>query len=272
MRPLVRVAAAFLLLLSIGLQALPAAAQSPDSADSSTVDSDTRFSRVDPHAHRLFYSSTARPLERGAVSVSVTNVFLPQVAVGITDAISVEAGALANAELFLLMPSVRLAERDRLQISVSARAYVAKETGLSFNSQPGGFFRVEALEDWRYGVTPRALLTYGTDAASLTTSIGTPIASRGLYDDPRSGFLTLSVGGSLQVLNWLKFIAENEATIGAPYRELSAEGRTTVLESLAGARFFWDHFAIDLGVGVQAATLDRIDSGAVLHLRFDYLF
>lgn len=285
MMPLVRIVAAFLLLLSIGLQAPLAAAQAPDSTD---VGSDTRFSRVDPHGHRLFYSPTARSLERGAVSVSTTNIFLPQVAVGITDAISVEAGVLLMpthvADLFLLTPSVRLVERDRMQIAVSAGAYAMKETSLSFNNQFGGFFPFEVRESWRYGVTPRALLTYGTETASLTTSIGTPIASRSLYDGTRSGFLTLSAGGGLQVLNWLKFVVENDATIGAPYRVLSAqqtdptgeftyrEGRTTALQSLAGARFFWDHFAIDFGVGFQAAALDRIDSEVASYLRFSYLF
>jgi hypothetical protein len=280
-----RLFAVLLFLLPLALVPSSAAAQT---SDSTAADADARFSRVDPHASRLFYKPTARPLGRGTVAVSATNVFLPQVAVGISDAISVEGGVLLVpdyvGDLFVLTPIARLAERDRLQIAVSAGAYAVKETDLSFHSQFGSPFPVEVRENWRYGVTPRALLTYGTDTASLTTSVGVPIASHSLYDDAGSGYLTLGAGGGLQVFNWLKVLTENDVTLGVPYRVLSLQrtgptdeftyrtGRTAVLHTLTGARFFWDHFAIDLGGGVQTAALDEIDSEITIYLRFSYLF
>jgi hypothetical protein len=271
-----------------GAVAAPAAGQP---SDSSRAGETGRFDRVDPHGYRLLSKQTARPLGAGGVIASLTNVFLPQVAVGVTEAITLEGGVLALptelGNLVVLTPSVRLLERRRLDVAVTARAFAVKETDVIVSVGPGGVLPSGAEERWRYVVAPRAVATYGTETASLTASVGVPLANQGRFDTVSgSGDLVLSGGGSLQLLNWLALVSENDLVLGVPFRVPSGlspsatnfrdfvyeEGETTAVQTISGARLFWDHLAIDLAGGVRAYARSEFDREPQVFLRFSYRF
>jgi hypothetical protein len=267
---------------------VPAAGQPSDSARTGETG---RFDRVDPHDYRLLSTPTARPLGAGGVAASLTNVFLPQVAVGVTEAITLEGGVLALptelGNLVVLTPSVRLLERRRLDVAVTARALAVKETDVLFSAGPGGVLPSGAEQRWRYVVVPRAVATYGTETASLTASVGVPLANQGRFDTVSgSGDLVLSGGGSVQLLNWLALVSENDLVLGVPFRVPSGlspsatnfrdfvyeEGETTAVQTIGGVRLFWDHLAIDLAAGVLTYGRQEFDREGRGMLRVSYRF
>lgn len=278
-----------LFLVAVFLLVPGAFAQSPEASDSTDTAS-SRFDRVDPSGDRLFFKSTARSLGDGHVMVSATNVFLPQVEVGITDAISVEAGVLVlpnyAGDLFTFNPSVRLYHGNRLDVSVDAQAFAFQETDAIFGEGGGSIFPINVEEQWRYSVTPRVHATYGTDVASLTGSVGVPLAtSRPGERISGSSDAIVSFAGDLQVLNWLKLISENDVALGLPYRfgvpvvseqgdviTRTVEGETTAFQTLTGVRFFWDRMSIDVAAGVVAYGRDELSREGTGLLRFSYRF
>jgi hypothetical protein len=236
------------------------------------------------------------------VAGSLTNVFLPQVAVGVTEAITVEGGALIFppqlGELFVLTSSIRLFERRRLDVAVNARALAVKEPDVNESDvffigwtggvlQTGGGPLFGAEQRWHYAVAPRVVATYGTEVASLTASAGGPLANRGHYETVSNiGGLVLSAGGHLQLLNWLALVTENDLAFGVPFRIPSRrgtpytgsqdvvyeEGETRALRTISGVRFFWDHLAIELAAGMLAYGRSAFDRETQAVLRFSYRF
>jgi hypothetical protein len=258
------------------------------SADASADSSDAR-----QHDERLFIKPTARPAGKGAVTVSLVNVFLPQVSVGITDAVSVQAAALllpgAVGDLYTLWPSARLLHRGRLHLSADVRGTAIRETGIFFGGGPG--FGVRTLTSWRYAVTPQAVVTYGTEAASATASVGVPFTTRSRYDDVTgTGDVVVSGGGALRVLPWLTLLTENDLALGVPYRIVAvvggpteggdggdvqlgyATGTMSVVQTVTGVRLGGGAFAVDLGGGVLVASREEFDTQATAIVRFSYRF
>jgi hypothetical protein len=282
----------FLVFCALLLAAPAAVAQSSNDADSTDASdaSTSRFDRVDPHNDRLFFKSTARPVGEGRVIVSALNVFLLQVEVGITDAISLEGGVLLlpdyTGDLFTFNPSVRLYNGDRFDVAVDAQAFAFKESDIFLGDGARPVFSIEINEQWRYAVTPRVHVTYGTDIASLTGSVGVPLATRRTKEDiSGTGDVVLLLGGDLQVFNWLKVITENDVTLGVPYSvaapfrdaqgnvDFARERReTAAYQTLSGVRFFWDRFAIDVAAGAVTYGSTDLDLEGTGLLRFSYRF
>lgn len=270
--------------------------------DSTGEEEASRFKRADPHRYRLVSKPTARPLGAGEVEASLTNVFLPQLAVGITEAITIEGGMLVLptqlGELFVLTSSIRLFERRRLDVAVSARALAIKEPDVNesdvfFIGWTGGVLRAGGVplfgaeKRWHYAVAPRVVATYGTEVASLTASAGGPLANRGHYETASNiGGLVLSAGGHLQLLNWLALVTENDLAFGVPFWIPSRrgtpytgsqdvvyeEGETRAFQTISGVRFFWDRLAIELAAGVLAYGQSAFDRETQAVLRFSYRF
>jgi hypothetical protein len=293
---------AYLMALIVALALVfppPAAGQQ---ADSTGAEKAHRFERADPHSYRLLLAPTARPLGAGEVAASLTNVFLPQVAIGVTEAITIEGGMLALppqfGDLFVFTPSVRLLERGHLDVAVSAQAVAIKEPDVNESDvffigwtggilQAGGVPLFGAEQRWRYAIAPRGVVTYGTEAASLTAAAGVPIANQ-RHDEMVSNIRSpvLSVGGHLQLLNWLALVTENDLALGVPVQTpfsrraprtssqdvVNEEGETKAFQTTSGARLFWDHFAIDLAAGVLTYGRSEFDREIQAVLRFSYRF
>jgi hypothetical protein len=271
--------------IAFSVALVPGAAAQP--ADSTDESPDAR-----QHDDRLFLKPTARPVGKGAVTISLVNVFLPELSVGLTEAASVEASVLmvpgAVGDLYTVWPRVRLLRRSRLQLSADVRAMAVRETGIFFGGGHG--FEVRTLSDWRYVAIPRAVATYGTEAASVTASIGVPFSTDNRYNDVTgAGAVVLSGGGAVQVLSWLALLTDNDLALGVPYRVVAvvggrpdqgsggvqlgyATGTMSVVQTVTGVRLGGGAFAVDLGGGVLAASRQEFDLQGAAIVRFSYRF
>jgi hypothetical protein len=79
------------------------------------------FRLRDPHASRLFIGPTARSLRRGEGYVSLHQLTLPSMQVGITDRVSLGAATpiffYGESHPFLVTPKVQLLAREKLQVA-----------------------------------------------------------------------------------------------------------------------------------------------------------
>jgi hypothetical protein len=79
------------------------------------------FRLRDPHASRLFIGPTARSLRRGEGYVTLHQLMLPSIQVGITDRVSLGAATpiffYGQSHPFLITPKVQLVGRETLQVA-----------------------------------------------------------------------------------------------------------------------------------------------------------
>jgi hypothetical protein len=188
----------------------------------------------DPNRTRLLFTPTARALGAGEGYLAAYQVFLPFVAFGITDQVSLAGGTVllpgAFGRVWYVAPKVTFYEREDLAVGVG---------GLGI-----GVF----VEDERFTAgLGYGLVTYGGPERSLTAGAGFAFAEGGL-----SSGLIVTIGGELQLSNSLKLITENYLL---PWEdEVSWDpvtGRSryeTKYEALLGVgiRFFGQRLAVDL--------------------------
>lgn len=283
---------------------LPASAEarSPTvlTVSSNTVDtSDTARHLNSPASFRtrLLFTPTARPMKKGSVELSVTKLALPQVAVGITSALSIEAGVLLTpnliGELFLLTPKVSLWSQGPLNVALDAQTMIRREKNrvapkskdLSSSSNRSHQFREELL--WRIRSEPRVVGTFGRKNVSASLGIGVAINSvgfggvegRNLFQQQGTA-LRLTAGGTARLLDWLNVLSENHLYTGmtaegawvGTLSETSVDHRETIVQSINGVRLYSENIAADVGVILSDLPRFREDPDLSPYLRLSYGF
>ena len=284
----------FLLACSVVLAALllmPTSATAQQSSDdSAAVD-------TEPHASRLLFSSTARPIGDGQVYASLSSIVVPQLGYGVTDNLSVEVGGQFIPQLYpkllYLDPTVTLWTRDNIHIAAASRLSMVKGRrhyiggrSISITSED----RLSVVEEnWEAHWEPEVLATVVGSRGALTGGVGVHVATvdetldqsyvRGVY---------LQAGLELQLLSWMRFISESEIHGGYTDRFIGRESNSSggfdirvtestgaYLQSANALRLHGDHFATEIGIGVQALTdpvLSSDDTSLFGIVRFTYQF
>ena len=172
------------------------------------------FWRKDPNTSRLFFTATGRTLEKGDAYVGTTLIVLPWVAVGVSDRVTLAAGAplfFSEAQWFYFAPKVQLLRTPMAQISVGTLLIVADDERVGIN----------------YGVG-----TFGTPDNSLTVGLGV-----GFSGDDYSSQPVAMIGGETRASRRIKLITEN----------YFLPGETGVVFS-GGLRIIGERFSTDLAL------------------------
>src|SRR5437867_1194492 len=190
------------------------------------------FLRRDPHDSRLLFAPTGRPLRKGDGYFSDHYVLFPGVTYGVTDGLSVSAGASVVPAVGLsdqlLFASARVAHQASEHLALSAGALYAAGAGEG-----------AALV---FGVG-----TVGGPERSLTVGLGFGgTKTEGGYPDYRRRFRwrdapIVMVGGNVPLSNSGALVSENWLLLGRNF-ELSRQPFGLAL------RFFGDRISADVGV------------------------
>jgi len=174
-----------------------------------------KFQRYDPNRTRLFFGPTARTVEQGKGYFSAYEIFIPFLAVGVTDFLMLSGGVSlipgAEEQLIYLGPKVRFLNLDNFSLA-------------------GGIIYAH-VEDVDFGVA-YGVTTIGSERYSFTVGVGYGYEDWEFSDSP-----VLMLGGEIQASNSIKFLTENWII---PSSE-------TGLISF-GIRFFSDNLAADFGL------------------------
>lgn len=186
---------------------------------------DGEFWPEDPNRTRLLIiSPTGRALRAGEGYISSFWIFLPFVAYGVTDNITIAGGTPllpgVIGRIIYIAPKVRVLDLDRLDLSVGALAGFATER---IDIGSAGLL---------YGVG-----TFGETDQSLTAGAGWGFAIGG-GEAEISNQPLLMFGGEYRVARRLKLLSENFVLPGESLGFLSG-----------GIRFFGERLSADLGVG-----------------------
>lgn len=187
------------------------------------------FWSEDPSGTRLFFTSTGRSLRRGEAYVGTYLIVLPFAAVGVTDRLTIGAGApvmFGELEPFYVAPKLQLVNAARAQVSAGVLA----------------FFFDDEVVGVTYGVG-----TFGTPDRALTAGVGFGFSGDDFESEPVG-----MVGGEVRVDRRVKLLTENYFLPSETGAALSG-----------GIRFFGDRFAADVGV---AAALGGNESFCCLPL------
>ncbi len=177
------------------------------------------FWHEDPNTTRLFFTSTGRSLKAGEgymgtyLLVLPVVLVLPFVAVGLSDDLTLAAGAYALAgglEPFYIAPKLRVAHSPRSEVSVGTLIFFYDDEQVSI----------------AYGVG-----TFGTPDHALTAGLGFGFSGAGFSNQP-----VAMIGAETRISAGMKLITEN----------YFLPGETGVLFSGA-LRILGERFAADLG-------------------------
>src|SRR5262245_42632493 len=176
----------------------------------------------DPNATRLLIGPTARSLGRGQVYIDSFGISLPFVQVGITDRISMGAGApllfpgITPGQIYWLTPKVQIVNGPRTQASVGI-------LHLKVDGEASGI---------AYGV-----MTRGSTDSALTLGLGYTYRAG---EDAKAGAPLVLIGGEKRLSRTVKVITENYL---APTGGLVN----------GGLRVIRRHASVDLGLGAVVA-------------------
>jgi hypothetical protein len=190
----------------------------------------------DPNVTRLFFSATGRSLKAGEGYMGTYLLVLPFVAVGLSDDLTLAAGAPVLAgglEPFYIAPKLRVAHGEMSEVSVGTLI----------------FFYDDEQVGIAYGVG-----TFGTPDHALTVGLGFGFSGADFSSQP-----VAMVGAETRISAGMKLITEN----------YFLPGETGMLFS-GGLRILGRRFATDLGF---AGAVGDGDSGCCLPLvNFSYAF
>lgn len=193
------------------------------------------FWRDDPNSSHLFFTATGRTLRKGEAYIGTYIIVLPFVAVGLTDRITVAAGApvlFGQFEPFYVAPKVQVLRTDGVAISVGTLAFFFDDEVVGINYAVG---------------------TFGTPDHALTLGLGF-----GFSGDEFSNQSVAMIGGETRVSRRIKLVTENYFLPGETYLVWSV-----------GFRLIGERFSTDLGIAGFAGE----DSGCCLPLiTFSYAF
>jgi len=214
----------------------------------------------DPNRTRLLFTPTARPLSAGEGYIAAYQVFVPFVAYGLTDQVSVAGGTVLLPEAFgrvwYVAPKVTFYERADLAIGLGG-------VGL------GAFFNDEA---WT-AVLGYGLVTYGSPERSFTAGAGAAVAEGGL-----STGLILMLGGDLQLSNSIKLVTENYLLPTERFVDFDPVTRRSRYETRyepvisGGIRFFGPRLAADLALLTFPSIIGEVSFPFVPWVGFAYNF
>ena len=189
----------------------------------------------DPNSSRLFFTATGRTLKKGEAYVGTYIIVLPFFAVGLTDRITVAAGApvlFGELEPFYVAPKVQVFRTARAAISVGTLA----------------LFFDDEIVDINYAVG-----TFGTPDHALTLGLGF-----GFSGDQFSNQPVAMIGGETRTSRRIKLVTEN----------YFLPGEDGLLFS-AGLRFIGDRFSTDLGI---AGFVGGTSACCIPLINFSYAF
>jgi hypothetical protein len=193
----------------------------------------------DPNGTRLFFTSTGRSLSKGEGYVGTYFIALPFVAFGLTDRITVAAGApilFGALEPVYVAPKVQLLRQDRVEVSLGTIAVLVDGDAIGI----------------AYGVS-----TFGSRDSALTLGVGFGFAGDDFSSEP-VGML----GGELRLSGRVKLITENYVlpeSVGVLYS--------------AGLRLIGGSLSTDLGIGGLATSVDDDGGDCCLPIiNFSYAF
>lgn len=184
------------------------------------------FWAEDPNSTRLFFTSTARPLRKGDGYVSSFMLFLPLVAYGVTDRLTIAGGTpilpVAFGRMWYFAPKYTVAKRERSAFAVGALGFVLPE---------------DFVDNGSVGIMYGAG-TWGSRDRAITAGAGWGYVwasgTSGVSNDP-----VIMLGGETRVSRRVKLITENW---------MFTSGQTEGFVS-GGVRFIGDRLSADLGVG-----------------------
>lgn len=184
------------------------------------------FWAEDPNSTRLFFTSTARPLKKGDGYVSSFMLFLPLVAYGVTDRLTIAGGTpilpVAFGRMWYFAPKYTVSKRERSAFAVGALGFVLPED-----------FADNGSVGIMYGAG-----TWGSRDRAITAGAGWGYVwasgTSGVSNDP-----VIMLGGETRVSRRVKLITENW---------MFTSGQTEGFVS-GGVRFIGDRLSADLGVG-----------------------
>ena len=174
---------------------------------------DDKFWTEDPGSTRLFFTSTGRSLSRWEGYIGTYVVILPFAAVGITDRVTIAAGApvlLGEFEPFYVAPKVQVISFPKVQVSLGTIAffYDAEVVGLVY--QVG---------------------TFGDMDKALSAGLGFFYSNGEVTSDA-----VFMMGGELRVSRRIKLITENYLFPSDEIRVFSG-----------GIRIIFDRFTAEVG-------------------------
>lgn len=194
------------------------------------------FWREDRNASRLFFTATGRSLGAGEAYAGTYMIALPFVAVGVTDAFTVAAGApvlFGAFEPFYVAPKLRVVRSGSADVSLGTLAF---------------FFQDETV-GIAYGVG-----TFGSTDRALTVGLGFGYSGADFSSQP-----VAMIGGEARTGRRVKFVTENYFLPGEDGTVLSG-----------GLRFVGARISTDVGV---AGVLDSSGGGCCLPIvNFSYAF
>lgn len=180
------------------------------------------FVRADPNATRLFFTSTARPLARGEGYVADYFLFLPMVAYGATDRLTIAGGTpiiFGMGEILYFAPKYTVVNHGPTALAIGAL----------------GFFATSHLSEGSAGII-YGVGTFGSSDNALTAGAGWGyVASSDGADVSKDPVLML--GGERRVGRSVKLITENWIFVGGDFGMASG-----------GVRFLGDRLSADLGL------------------------
>ena len=189
----------------------------------------------DPNSSRLFFTATGRTLKKGEAYVGTYIIVLPFFAVGLTDRITVAAGApvlFGELEPFYVAPKVQVFRTARAAISVGTLALFFDDEIVGINYAVG---------------------TFGTPDHALTLGLGF-----GFSGDQFSNQPVAMIGGETRTSRRIKLVTEN----------YFLPGEDGLLFS-AGLRFIGDRFSTDLGI---AGFVGGTSACCIPLINFSYAF
>lgn len=187
----------------------------------------------DANGSRLFFTSTGRPLPKGAGYVSSYWLFFPFVGYGVTDWLTIAGGTPIVpglfGEAFYIAPKITVYNRGKLAISGGTLS----------------FFVTDAIEEGNAGIL-YGVGTYGSSDNAITLGAGWFYAQTDGYSDT-SNEPVFMIGGERRISPRVKLVTENWLAVNPGVSGLIS----------GGFRFIGDRLSADLGfagaTGVEAA-------------------
>ena len=177
----------------------------------------------DPNRTRLFFGPTARSLARGQGYIPVYELFVPFLAVAVTDRFIISGGTplifgAGDSRPFWIAPKLQVLQNERTEVAVGVMAVTVEDEDFGL----------------LYGVVTR-----GSPTDSLTVGVGYGYANGDLAENP-----AIMLGGEVRASRGVKLITEN-------YLFPGGVGLISV-----GPRFFGERLSADLGLAMPVGADD----------------
>ena len=185
---------------------------------------DGRFMRADANETRLFFGPTARTLPAGDAYLGIFELYLPFLAVGVTDRITIAGGApLIFGDgmplIIYLAPKVQLLRAGRVTGSVGSLSFFVPDEG-------------------NLGVVYGVLTSESRDGQSSLTAAG----GWGYADGDVSDEAVIMIGGDVRVSRSIKLMTENYFVPAVDDGALFA----------GGIRFLGERLSADVGLAIPS--------------------